>query len=70
VTYYEQNSNVTNLQAPTHNTYECDNILKQKHQQIRDTVSPQQEYDMKPDYQAGRSAAKVHRKKKTALKRL
>jgi hypothetical protein len=37
---------------------------------IRDTVSPQEEYDMKPDYQTVRSAAKVHRKKKTAPKRV
>jgi hypothetical protein len=57
------------MQVPAHNTYEeCNTILKQRHQQIRETVSPQQEYDMKPDNQTVILATQEHRKKKTTPK--
>jgi hypothetical protein len=55
--------------VPAHNTYEeCSSILKQRHHQIRETASPQQEIDMKPANQTVISAAQENRKKKTAPK--
>jgi hypothetical protein len=38
------------------------------HHQIRETVSPQQEYDMQPDNETVIPAAQEHKQKKTAPK--
>jgi hypothetical protein len=66
-TYY--NSSVTGLQVPAHDIYSATPSPN------RDTsksakVSPQQEYNVKPNYQTVRSAAQVQEKKKTAIKRV